>query len=255
MKFGSVGKGFAIVGPLLVVSESTRASLIFDDAIDRTGQGFGAIENVITFESTGGQGDSNFVTGGIEWDGSTSLAFGESPTGIVDTNVIKSWTFSFSDLGVTDAGEIVVIWDPDEQGGAELTSVEMAVLTIYDPLGGVFWTSGDGNTSTTLDSAFIVEDFADTINPGTGGNGFGFRLDEAQSALLQTALGGVGDFGAYRIGLYAEHDFLDSGPDTWIIGSQPGAPRVAEPGTLSLLGVGLLGLGFAATRRRRTVAD
>jgi hypothetical protein len=221
----------------------SSASIIYDSLQPAHGTGFGTQDNILTLNSNlaalGG-----VETGKVAWNGTKDVYSGVQ----VDTNSGKTATFSFGDLGITNAGQILLTWNPNEIGNTagQKTQVDSLFLSIYAP---------DGSVLTSQSLAAPVTHLTTPVNPGLGGDGFAYLLDTAGIGSVNSALAGIGgSFSAYRLGLESTVKFADAGPDTWIIGSRPyGDTSVSEPGTLGLLALSVLGIAFTklyATRRR-----
>lgn len=237
------------------------ANLIFDDNIDAKGTGFGTQDNILTLHNAGGAGAATDTEDGtVAWTGTAQTCTGND---VVCTSG-QTDLYTFSQLDLVNAEQIILIWNPNEVGGSVETQVDELVLTIYNPNG------------TTFFSASLADPvFFDTINHnGVGGEGFGFRLDDTEAAELNTLLGGLSTTNRDNliIGLHSSVSFVDDGPDTWTIqslcpaGETCGAPPepctvdcgpqiIPEPQSLLLIAVALLGLSvvrrFPSRRSKR----
>lgn len=237
-KLAILGVASVMAGSLAGVSE---ASLIYLHEYDASGLGFGAVDNILSLQKPGGAGGIGDVESGkVAWNGTSDVITGS----YVLTNSNKTATFTFGYLGIDDASQINLIWDPSETlnaggGLGDDTEVTELIMTIYDPGGGSFFTA-------SLDAPVFHDH---VVNPGLGVGDFVYGLDAPQTTSLNTLLGGVGDFSAYRIGLESTVGYVDDGPDSWLIGRGPGNP-IPEPATMLLFGTGLLGLA-ALTRKNR----
>ena len=155
---------------------------------------------------------------------------GNELTGDAQTKTILGST-----LGITSAGDLRVVFNPQEPGSAAQQSITLndLRLTIYNADGSVQFTSG------ALPSPV---NFADATG-GVGQAGFVFRLDASQAAAAGTIAG------TDRIGLSALVTNAQGGPETFFLTSSSGV--IPEPATLFLLGSGLMGLAaWQAVRRR-----
>lgn len=222
----------------------SSASIIYDSLQAAHGTGFGTQDNILTLDSHKAVG--GVETGKVAWSGASDLESGAQ----VDSNSGKTATFTLGALGITNAGQILLTWNPNEIGNTagQKTDVTSLILSIYAPSGSVL-------TSQSLATPVIHT--TTPTNPGLGGDGFAYVLDTAGISSVNSALAGIGgSFGNYRLGLESTVSFADAGPDTWIIGSRPYDPGVSvpEPGTASLLGLALLGIALAKryTTKRRT---
>ncbi len=218
----------------------SKADLIQMGGSFDLGEGFGNSNNILTFQNSGGAGTaSDIEEGGVSWNGANVY------TEDADTNPNKTATFSFSDLGITDASQILFVWNPDEVGNTagKQTQIDELRMDIYAPAGGSIFDA----------SLAAPVHFDDLFNPGVGGGDFVFGLDAAQSTTLQGILEGIGDFSAYRIGLYSSASFVDAGPDTWIVGKVTGESPgpVPEPMTMLLFATGLGGLATVTRRKKK----
>lgn len=254
------------------------ADIIYDKNITALGQGFGAFPRLLTLERNGSD-HTNPV-------GSES-ACDSNDGGSLNTNSCLGSDASFdgngytvpnskdrvngpnkntlaSLSGFTNANQIVLIYNPSQEGSDASTDIQDITLKFYDSSNNLVISvdggCGDSCTGTSSDSLF----FGDTgINLGNGGTGFALVLDQAQSDAVNLACG------ANLLGcttLAAEATILNAndGPDSFLLvnisdvcdpnipGDCPGPTNVPEPITLSLFGAGLAGVVGMFRRRRKT---
>ena len=134
---------------------------------------------------------------------------------------------------VSNASQIGLVFNADQPAGGSI-SVTNLTLALFNSSGTVGFTSG-AFTPLTLN----------TTQPGIGNSGFLFVLDSTQAAAAQAAINGGFDL----LGLSATTTPAAGGPETFFLTSVSGT-SVPETGTLSSLGIGLVGLALLATVRR-----
>jgi hypothetical protein len=216
------------------------ASLVFVGAVPSTGNGIGAVNTSLTFQNLGIEAGCVAFNGTTTTIGSASCPAGftggnEKP-GSSQTNV-----FTAADLGFTatnNFSNLVVLFDGNEGQNAsdQPITLDMLGLSLY---------AANGTRLATFTTTA-----AKTFNafPGVGNAGFGFALDAAQAATANALLASNP---LLRIGTEANVSGASGGPETIQL-TTVASTSVPEPGTVALLGSGLLfiGLGFFRKRSR-----
>jgi len=205
-----------------------------NNVVDLSGTGYG---NVNSFLSLTPQGNNTSATGGVAWSGTEDLTSGN----VSADGGNKNATYSFSQLGLTDASNLLLIFNANEPGNTATNGITLSALTlsVYSVTGGVLY-------STSLLESIMFP----STQTGNGNAGYGFVLDLA---------GIAGVNGVYsadnRIGLSASLLGAQGSPDNFfgivLEGEGPGND-VPEPGSVALLGLGAAGI--AALRRRKRKA-
>jgi hypothetical protein len=212
---------------LLSASAFSHASLVYVGPVPATGSGFGHVETVLTLQSNNMTGTSSGLVG--------RAAGADFTVGTVQPGSVHNSTYSFSELGITDADDLLFIFNPAEPGNANNSiQLDSLILSIYSDFG------GPALFTASLDSPH----FFPTTNPGIGNSGFGFALDAAQALSAQAFVSATN-----RIGLAATVTSATGGPDTFFVNVLDGSNPVPEPGSVALLGVAVIGMW--AVRRRR----
>jgi hypothetical protein len=246
----------AVAAAAFALPQVASASLIYDSSIRLTAQGFGNAPRDLTLQATGQQTtESGAVgvsgTGGITFgtpipDASVFQGNGVTnasgtaamPAPLADDN--KYGIPTTGSLGITSANQIGVLFNATEPGG---DSVNVTDLTLK------FYNA----TGTLLGAIDGQQNFAST-EPGNGVAGFVFVVDAEQQSYVNGLLASGG--ANTRMALEASIADFAGGPESFLLFNRnnagpvgPAGGEVPEPGTVAMLGLGLLGL--AAARRRR----
>jgi len=136
---------------------------------------------------------------------------------------------------VSNAAQIGIVFNADQPNGGPIT-LNNLTMSLFNASGSLGFTSG----------TFSPITFAST-QPGIGNSGFLFVLDPTQAAEAQTAMNAGYDF----LGLSATATPAQGGPETFFLENTGSSTNVAEPGTLVMLAIGLIGLGWLSVGHRR----
>ena len=225
----------AIAATFIATSISSHASLVLVGPAPTGGAGLGTELTVLTLTSPG---STTTESGSV-----IRTASGDAITGDAKPGAAQTSTYSFNDLGTTQASDLRLIFNAVEPGttagGENSITLQNLVLTIYNSAGTAVFNSG----------TFASQTFSSTFN-GIGNAGYEFKLDAEQAAAAQLFA-----FGANRIGLSATATDATGGSETFFLTSRPttggggSGNAVPEPGPLALVGVGMLAL--LATMRRK----
>ncbi len=217
---------FAGAAATLLFAMPAEASLIFDSTTTQSGTGLGAVSTILTIQATG-RAMGGPESGSVTWNGSADVTGGPD----VKTGASQTLTRTIGSLGLTDAGQIAIVFNADQPSGGPITLSDLHLI-IDSPSGTQLFDSG----------SFTSVDFASTQN-GIGKSGAVFVLDSTQVQAANTA----GAFGnsSNRIGLSASATPGNGGPETFFVSKVD----VPEPASLAILGGSLF--GFALLRRKR----
>ena len=222
-------------------ASSAHASLILVPGPENfQGTGLGAVNTILTIQSPGSTTiESGAVTPGANGEGTVTSG---------DTIAINQ-VRTLGELGVSSADSLRVVFNAQEPGNAAENNILLQdlVLNIYDSSGSLLFTSG------AFDPVFCP----DTAT-GVGNSGYSFRLDAEQTLQAQAAAFGEG-FASNLVGLSATAGVeaggpgsATGGPETFFVAQAPGQVppdgQVPIPGTVALLGLGVLGLGLKRKR-------
>ena len=208
---------------------SANASLVLLSPIDFGGSGLGAVNTILTLQN------KDTETGSV---GRVVLNPDDVITGDAKTGNSQTQTRTLSELGITSANNLLVVFnaaEPDKEQSINLTNLQ---LLIFRSTGELLFNSG----------LFTPISFPNTFS-GTGNSGFVFGLDAAGVTAAQVAFGA--GFGSNRVGLATTATEATGGNETFFVANRPGSEtKIPEPETMALFGIGLLAL--AVSRRRRS---
>jgi len=223
-------KSMLLAAGVCLAASSSFAALIPVGPVSLTGTGMGTVSTLLTIQNTPTE------TGSVAFNGTTDVLTGDAKTGASLT-----LTRTLSQVGITRASDLSIIFNPSEPSTTGESSITLTdlVLRIFSATGSTLFTSG----------VFTPRFFPTTVDIGTGNSGFLFALDSTDAALAQ-ATAFTGAFGTNRIGLSASGTGSAGGVETFFVANRAGGGgnNVPEPGTVPIL---LVGLGLIAAMYRK----
>src|SRR6185503_205972 len=180
-------------------------------------------------------GNKTTESGGVLWDGTGDVWFGDTSAGP------HQHTVAFSSLGVNDPSQLLVLININEANGGSKApiTVDSLIITAYDASGNVVFTA-ESVGPLTLDQFKHAQGST---------SDYALGLDAEAAARLQAALAADPNL---RLGLEATLSDVDGGPERFKWAGQAGP--VPEPATMILLGTGLAGVAGAVRRKRKAAA-
>jgi len=224
-------RGLLVGAALLLLGPATaRASLIYSSDETLTGTGLGSVTTVLTIQASPSE------SGCVKWNGSNDTHGSPCPGGVAggDEKTSQSQTRAFSEIGLTNAASLRVIFNAAESDSAII--LNKLIVTFYAADGTPFFSSG----------AFTPVDFPDTVQ-GVGGAGEVFKLDAAQAATANAVAGfnnptnRIGLSAAAGTGTGAQQS--GDGPETFFIANAACPTITVSPNSLS---TGTVGTAYPA---------
>ena len=247
MKYQKVIAG--LVGCIFSVAAS--ASLVFDSTIQLSAQGFGSANRDLTIQGNGTESGCvgvsstrTIVVGPAGCTGDAKI----DPNGIIPTggqevqpatDAAKFGIPTIGNLGIISASQIAILFNATEPGS---NSINVTDLTLnFFTSTGVLITSIDGSRN-------FANSFA-----GNGVAGFVFVVDAKEQIDLANTVFNRTDVNSIILSLNSTLTDAAGGPESFLIFKLPTATpiqQIPEPGSLALLGIGLLG-AIVVSRKRK----
>jgi hypothetical protein len=226
-----------------LASDLVHADLVIAPAIQVQGSGLGAVNTLVTASDNGNGPNANGTESGcVSSTGGAAFNFSCLNGLEGGDNQAINQTRLLSTVSSTDASDIALVVNLAETGQDLTVTLTDLYLSFYN-LGGTLlqtfsYTGPDVN-------------LMQGTGTGIGGSGFVFVLDAAQQLLANAACPVLSNCYAGG-GFQFLNGATNNGPETLYITSVAGGggppDEIAEPGTLALFAVGLVG---ALTLRRR----
>src|SRR5438874_1607084 len=239
----------AVAAVLGLTTAPASADIIFDSSITALGQGFGANPRLLTVQVSSDPNLNGTESGCVGFTGAAGAAqcagtdASINPNGVIDVggketsngNDIKNNSALLSASNITNANQIILVYNPSETGSNPGTTIEDITIRFFN---------SSGTLITSVDNLSPLV-FADTgVNLGNGGVGFALDITAAEAAAINTACGGSVGTGSNCTTIALETTILnaDDGPDSFLLFNR--AAVVPEPASLAIFGAALAGLGL-----------
>jgi hypothetical protein len=248
-----------VAGMLTALSAPAAADIVFDSSIVQLGTGFGAVPRMLTVQQTGSSINPAGFESACDGNSGGSLLIGQClgtdaaykgngyivPNSGDSVSGHKDALVTLSSEGLTNANQIVIIYNPSQEGASPWTDIVDLTLKFYGSNNQVIFSvdGGCGNNCAydNTDSLY----FGDTgVNLGNGGTGFALVLDADQAAKVNMACG-LNLVNCITMALETTIANANDGPDSFFLFTPATVP---EPLTITLFAAGLLGV--AGMRRK-----
>jgi hypothetical protein len=244
----------AVAAVAFAIPQSASASLVYDNSILASAQGFGNAPRDLTLQATG-QSDT-FESGAVGVGAGGSITFGTpiADATVHDNNGVQTQSGThdlpnpladdqkygiptIGSLGITDANQIGVLFNATEPSGDSVNVIDVT-LKFYSSAG------------TLLGAIDGSQNFLNS-NAGNGVAGFTFVVSADERSYVNGLLSSGGS--GTRLALESTITDFAGGPESFLIYNLggTGVPPIPEPETYALMLAGLGAVGFMAKRRRK----